>query len=126
MTLKFTVPGPFVSGNHAKTRDGRRTAKAREFDEKVRMLCAEAARKQGWTPPDYVEVWLTATNVGIDADNLAKEVLDPLQGIAFPFDSRILRLTVVRFRNELSPRVFVWVSPVDGKQYGFPKPRKKA
>jgi Holliday junction resolvase RusA-like endonuclease len=130
VSLDFTIPGPFVSGNHAKTRDGRRTSRSREFDEKVRMIAAAAARTAQWVLPDYVHVDLTVLNVGIDADNLAKEVLDPMQGIAFAFDSRIIELSVLRRKaKDAEPYVRVKVTPANGALYGFPpirKPKKKA
>ena len=126
MSLSFMVPGPFVSGNHAKTRDGRRTTKSREFDAKVKMIAGVAAHRHGWTIPDYVHVDLTVCNVGIDADNLAKEILDPLQGVAFAFDSRIITLSVVRSKQKnIEPYVRVEVHVADGKEYGFPPIRKK-
>jgi hypothetical protein len=123
--LVFSIPGPFVSGNHAKTRDGRRTTASREFDEKVRIIAGAAATKAKWEMPDYVHVDLTVFNVGIDADNLAKEILDPLQGIAFAFDSRILGLSVLRCKaRDFEPTVRVEVHPTRGESFGWPPVRK--
>ncbi len=123
--LEFEIPGPFVSGNHAKTRDGRRTTKAREFDEKVRILCAAAVREQKWAQPEYVRVLVSAVNVGIDCDNLAKELLDPMQGRqgAFLHDSRVLALYVSRWKAPGTQRVLVSIEGIDGQEHGFPKPR---
>lgn len=126
VNLQLHIPGPFVSGNHAKTRDGRRTTAARQFDEKVKMLCAQAVRDLHWVAPDYVAVIISAINVGIDCDNLAKELLDPMQGEmgAFLHDSRVLALAVFRFKDDGEQRVLIEVAPAS-HAHGFTKPRKR-
>jgi hypothetical protein len=123
VTLAFSIPGPFVSGNHAKTREGRRTTASRAFDAKVRMLARIAAREQGWRCAQYVVGTVVLVNVRIDVDNFLKEALDPLQGIVYPFDSRLLDLRVATLRiGKREPHACLSFTAVDGRAYGREKP----
>jgi Holliday junction resolvase RusA-like endonuclease len=121
--LRFTIPGPFVSGNHAHYRTGARTRAARDYQSKVSLLCLDAKRKQKWTPPPYVVVYLGAYNVPYDCDNLAKVTNDGMERIAYKADSRILSLLINRFKDNGPPRIEVVVSAADRTWRGFPKAR---
>lgn len=124
-SIIFTIPGPFVSGNNAKTKDGRRTTASRAFDMKVALLAKAAVRACGWVMPEYVTGTITVVNVRMDWDNLAKELMDPLQGIVMPFDSRAKDMRVVMLRVKNYPEeAIVTLYASDGKAYGYPKPLK--
>lgn len=112
-----------MSGNHAKTRDGRRTADARLFDARVSSIAKAAALAVGWQMPDYVAVDLTIYNCRIDRDNVAKEIMDPLEGVVFAFDSRVLDGRILKMKDKRGPRVEVVAQAIDGSEYGYRKPR---
>jgi hypothetical protein len=122
--LAFTIPGPFVSGNHAKTRDGRRTSASREFDERVASIARGAAAAQGWKMPGYVRALYVLVGLGIDFDNAIKEINDPLQGIVYPHDSRIsdIRVVIIRgYKAEAEARLSF--RPTDKRRYIVKKGR---
>jgi Holliday junction resolvase RusA-like endonuclease len=139
VVLHFIVPGKPVSGNHEKIpnpkffkaekdeRDGIRafipTRRSRDVDEKVRILANLAARQQGWKIPEYVRVDVLIWNVRMDRDNVCKALMDPLQGIAFVTDARILDGWTKRAWDSKGARVEVWVRPVDRKDYDLRKKR---
>ena len=56
----------------------------------------------------------TARNFG-DADNLAKAVLDAVNGLAFVDDSQITRLISEKFTDMENPRVEVSIEPADAQ-----------
>ena len=133
--LQIVIPGKPMSGNHAKTPQviGRtasgkprfrnvRTAEARLYDERVASIGKAAAAIARWKIPDYVrcDTWLC--NVRTDGENANKEIRDPLQGIAFWFDSRILDGRTIKCKDKYGPRVVLQIRPVDGKLYGYRRP----
>lgn len=118
MQLTLVIPGPFVSGNHAKTRDGRRTTASREFDEKVATLARMAAEEQDWKVPPYVRGLVVLIGLRMDWDNACKEIMDPLQGIVFPYDSRLVDVRVVSIRARKRPQeARLYFRPADGRRY---------
>jgi hypothetical protein len=118
MQLTLVIPGPFVSGNHAKTRDGRRTTESRAFDAKVATLARLAAREQGWRMPTYVRGLVVLISLRMDWDNACKELMDPLQGIVFPYDSRLVDVRVVTLRVPRRPaEARLHFRQADGRRY---------
>jgi hypothetical protein len=116
--LSLVIPGPFVSGNHAKTRDGRRTTESRAFDEKVAVLARLAAREQAWRMPAFVRGMVVLIGLRMDWDNACKELMDPLQGIVFPYDSRLVDVRVVSIRVRGRPQeARLTFRPADGRRY---------
>ena len=45
-----------------------------------------------------------------DADNLAKAILDALNGLAYKDDSQIVRLTVEKYQDKVNQRVEVFIA----------------
>ena len=128
--LEIVIPGNPVSGNHAKMPIGRgrqvRTPAARDYDMRIASIALASVILAKWKMPDYVCVDVDLFNGRTDRDNACKEILDPLQGIVFAHDSRILDGRTVRLKDKGGPRVILRIRAVDGKDYGFAPPRKAA
>ena len=128
--LEIVIPGNPVSGNHAKMPIGRgrqvRTPASREYDMRISSIALASVILAKWKMPDYVCVDVEIWNVNADRENILKEIHDPLQGIVFAHDSRILDGRTVRLKDKGGPRVILRVRAVDGKDYGFATPRKAA
>ncbi len=135
MILQIIIPGKPVSGNHAKTPqvvgtmpNGKprvrqvRTAEARRYDERIQRVALAAAAVARWQIPDYVRVDTWVCNCRLDGDNANKELRDPMQGIVFHFDSRILDGRTIKVKDAGGPRVVLRVRAIDGKRYGYRKP----
>jgi Holliday junction resolvase RusA-like endonuclease len=137
MTLELIFPGKPMSGNHSQPplRGGRtpkgaprfrnvRTAEARKADERIERIALAATLSARWKMPDYVrcDVWIC--NIRMDRDNVLKELNDPLQGIVFHHDSRILDGRTIKLKDKRGPRVILHISPIDGRRYGYRPPAK--
>jgi Holliday junction resolvase RusA-like endonuclease len=135
--LEIIVRGKPVSGNHAtmpqvcgRTPQGApiirniRTAESRVFDDKVSTIALAATLGIGWKIPDYVRCDVWVANIRMDRDNVIKELFDPMQGIVFHHDSRILDGRTIKLKDKGGPRVIVHVREVDGAKYGFRRPAK--
>jgi Holliday junction resolvase RusA-like endonuclease len=122
LILHFEIPGIPVSGNHRLTRTDHGVyvvKRAREFAHRVQSIAKAAAVLASWRMPDYVAVDLEIYNVNMDRDNVCKALMDPLQGIVFADDRRILDGEISRYKDGAGPRIIVAVREVDGKFYGF-------
>lgn len=95
------------------------------YDEKIKLLATVAARQIGWIPPEYVRVDLVIWNTNMDRENVMKPLHDPLQGIAFVNDKRILDGNTKRCWDDHGPRVEVSVEAVDRKDYDFRSKKTK-
>lgn len=130
--MKFTVPGPPVGkGRPRAVMQGGKVhtytpAATAEYEAKARH-CWRAARLPGFEPDAPVAVTITAyhpvpasaskkTRQAMegntilpmrkpDADNIAKAVLDALNGLAYADDKQVVRLTVCKRYGP--PRVVV-------------------
>lgn len=135
MTLQIIIPGKPVSGNHAKTPQvigttptGKprvrmvRTAVARAYDERIQRVALAATAVARWIIPDYVRVDAWLCNCRLDRENGMEEIHDPMQGIVFWHDSRILDGRTLKVKDAGGPRVVLRVRAVDGKRYGYRKP----
>jgi Holliday junction resolvase RusA-like endonuclease len=127
VTLQIVIPGLPQSGNHAKVSNGHggqvRTEASREYDRRIVSIAKAAVVIARWKIPDYVRVDMHIVNCRNDRENVMKEVHDPLQGIVFHHDSRILDGRVIKCKDNEGPRVVLQISEVDGALYGFAKPR---
>lgn len=132
MELQFTVPGePQGKGRPRFTRQGRAytPAKTVEYEQRIAGL-AEAAMRPFAGPtalPCYVRVdvhkgipksWTRARRIraldGLevpgkpDLDNVAKAVLDALNGVAYADDAQVVKLVVTKAYS-MEPRLVVTV-----------------
>lgn len=143
-TLLFRVNGiPQGKARPRFTKGGRAYTpqKTRRYEEAVREAALLAAQAQGFVKHDKdtpleacVTAWFpvpaswpkkkrAAALSGVlyptgkpDADNIAKAVLDAVNGIAFHDDKQIVSLTVRKrytFRDDNCPRVVVHIAPME-------------
>jgi Holliday junction resolvase RusA-like endonuclease len=103
-----------------------RTPESRAYDQRIASIALAAVTIARWKMPDHVCVDVTIANIRADRENVLKEIHDPLQGIVFAHDSRILDGRTIRLKDDGGPRVILHVRAVDGKEYGFTAPRKSA
>jgi len=142
-TLLFRVNGiPQGKARPRFTKGGRAytPAKTRRYEEAVREAAQLAAQAQGFIKHDKgtplkasVTAWFPVPAswpkkkraaalsdalypaVKPDADNIAKAVLDALNGIAFHDDKQVVSCTVSKrytFRDDDTPRVVVHIAPM--------------
>lgn len=122
--LAFTVPGEPVPKARPRARVVGPFARiytpgtTRKYEGHVRVIAREAAQRAHWAwgAKDRFEVELAVFRIhelrGGDLDNLAKSILDPLNGIAYPDDRRVLRLQATLAVDRENPRVEVIVRKV--------------
>ena len=131
MTIRFTVPGaPVGKGRPRFTRSGHAYTpeKTAVYEERVR-LCWKIQSGKGFAGgvplaasitaffplPKSLPAKKTAALDGTphtkksDADNVAKAVLDALNGCAYPDDSQIAFLSVRKYQTAGTPRVEVTI-----------------
>jgi Holliday junction resolvase RusA-like endonuclease len=133
MRVAFTVPGPVVPWQRASSVGARRytPAKQRAYQATVR-LHALAARPRGpWLPSKHkryrvdVEAYLPDERRR-DLDNVAKTVLDALNGVLYLDDSQVTTLLVATHIDREKPRVEVTVAEVEREATSAPKSRQRA
>jgi Holliday junction resolvase RusA-like endonuclease len=128
MILELIIPGRPISGNHAKvpTENGRqvRSKESREYDARIASIAKAAVVSTGWVMSDYANVDIILANTSLDRENAMKELHDPLEGIVFAHDSRILDGRTKKIKDKGGPRVILHISAVNGQDYGYTKPRK--
>lgn len=104
--LKFSVPGPAVGKERARTV---RTAagksrtytpgKTATYESRVRWLALSEVSRVRWTWNKgdvftlHVQVWRPSLVVGPDADNILKAVGDALNRVTYPDDRRIVEVS---------------------------------
>lgn len=89
--------------------------RSRKYEQNVATVAA-FRRPAGWPFDARYRVKLTAwcpTKRRVDVDNVAKSVLDALNGIAFDDDSRVVDLHVTRELDRERPRVRVEIEVVE-------------
>jgi len=129
----FTVPGPVVPWQRAASVGTRRftSTKQRSYQRTVRLV-AMASRPRGpWLPSKA-----SRYRVDIDAylpderrrdlDNIAKTILDALNGVLYLDDSQVVTLLVATHIDRAEPRVVVAVREVEREQVAPPKSRQRA
>jgi Holliday junction resolvase RusA-like endonuclease len=112
--LTFTIPGPPVP--NARARRGRggnhyTPDKTRAYRNRVAWECTRK-RLATWPLHARYAVELTfhmPNSRRADADNLAKGVLDALNGIAWEDDSQVQRLVVEKRIDRANPRAEVTI-----------------
>jgi hypothetical protein len=101
------------------------TGEAQASNKRVTAIGLAAVAIARWTVPDYLRVDMWLCNLGrITRTRVLKEIHDPLQGIVFAHDSRILDGRTIRVKDAGGPRVILHIRAVDGRRYGFRKPAK--
>ncbi len=113
MTIYFTVPGNPQPKQRARVVNGhsytpRKTISA---ETTVALYCLRALRSPRFSGALRVELrFYRSDNRRVDTDNLAKLVLDALNGVAWLDDSQIVRLSVEKHVDRENPRTEVEVS----------------
>lgn len=133
LDVRFVVPGPVVPWQRAASVGTRRytSAKQRGYQRTVRLV-AMASRPRGpWLPSKA-----SRYRVDIDAylpderrrdlDNIAKTILDALNGVLYLDDSQVVTLLVATHIDRAEPRVVVAVREVEREQVAPPKSRQRA
>ena len=120
-TLRITLHGYGISGNHYKDRRQTHVTKeARRYIEHVRALVVQQMGLPGYSNLfDWCAVTIALVNQQMDVDNACKCIFDALQGYAFKNDGHILRLNVEKHKQNGDPRIEVAVCAVDPKAYGY-------
>lgn len=110
----FTVPGQPVPKERARAGRGKHhftPARTRDYEQRVR-LCAQSERPRSWPMVGEYVVVITAYFADArarDIDNVAKSLLDGLNGIAWDDDSQVTTLSISRHIDRVNPRASVWV-----------------
>jgi hypothetical protein len=76
-----------------------RRPESRAYDRRIASIALAAVTIARWKMPDFVCCRVTIANIRADRENVLKEIHDPLQGIVFAHDSRILDGRTVRLRD---------------------------
>lgn len=115
MTLAFTVPGDPIPLARPRVVRGHTYTEKRSKD--YQRLVADHARLAGAVATeDELAVALAfyrATARRCDIDNLTKNVLDGLMGVAFEDDAQIVKLTAEKRVDRERPRTEVWIESVE-------------
>jgi len=129
MDVHFVVPGPVVPWQRAASVGARRftPAKQRQYQQLVRMHALAARPRGPWLPSKHaryrvdVEAFLPDERRR-DLDNIAKTLLDALNGVLYLDDSQVTVLMVATHVDRERPRVEVRV--VELERVEVPKPRR--
>jgi crossover junction endodeoxyribonuclease RusA len=129
LDVSFTVPGPVVPWQRAASVGARRftPAKQRQYQQLVRMHALAARPRGPWLPSKAsryrvdVEAYLPDERRR-DLDNIAKTILDALNGVLYLDDSQVTVLLVATHVDRERPRVEVRVVELDRVE--VPKPRR--
>jgi len=133
LDVRFVVPGPVVPWQRAASVGTRRytSAKQRSYQRTVRLI-AQASRPRGpWLPSKAsryrvdVDAYLPDERRR-DLDNVAKTILDALNGVLYLDDSQVVTLLVATHIDRADPRVVVAVREVEREQVAPPKSRQRA
>ena len=129
LDVHFVVPGPVVPWQRAASVGARRftPAKQRAYQQLVRYHALAARPRGPWLPSKAsryrvdVEAYLPDERRR-DLDNIAKTLLDALNGVLYLDDSQITMLLVATHVDRERPRVEVRV--VELERVEVPKPRR--
>lgn len=129
MDVRFVVPGPVVPWQRAASVGARRftPAKQRQYQQLVRFHALAARPRGPWLPSKAsryrvdVEAYLPDERRR-DLDNIAKTVLDALNGVLYLDDSQITTLLVATHVDRERPRVEVHI--VELERVEVPKPKR--
>lgn len=110
MRATFTVPGPPIAKARPRvTRSGNTytPGTTEAYAQKV-QLCARTAGVRPLSCEFTVGISFYMPTVRrVDVDNLAKGILDALNGVAWEDDSQVFQLHVLRLLDRASPRAVV-------------------
>jgi Holliday junction resolvase RusA-like endonuclease len=129
LDVSFTVPGPVVPWQRAASVGARRftPAKQRAYQATVRYHALAARPRGPWLPSKAsryrvdVEAFLPDERRR-DLDNIAKTLLDALNGVLYLDDSQVTVLMVATHVDRDRPRVEVRV--VELERVEVPKPKR--
>ena len=125
--MTFEVPGKVASNNRVTRFDGRGARKnpqAASYQQRVFQHAFAAAQEAEWVKPEACKVEIEAYNVRLDVDNVAKNVLDGMNGAAYDDDRCVTHLTIVKYVDHDGERIIVHVEPT--QPLVREKKRKKA
>lgn len=116
----FMVSGPPVPcGRPRVTRSGHTflPKRTRDYENRVRCI-AQSTFSEPLKGPVVLHIFfLCHNNMRRDVDNLAKSIMDGINGVAFLDDSQIVDLRVQKFVSKEAPCAIVGVFPV--KDFSF-------
>lgn len=118
-----------VTGSAGISYRGRmyKSNESRAYQSLVYNLAYEEAALTGWKQPFYAVVHLRYYNIRADVDGVPKLILDGLQGVLYPNDSRIKRFLVEPFKDDGGERCEVdvsWMTWAECKSKGLTCPVK--
>lgn len=133
MGVHFVVPGPVVPWQRAASVGARRFTppKQRAYQANVRMHALAARPRGPWLPSKAsryrvdVEAYLPDERRR-DLDNVAKTILDALNGVLYLDDSQVVTLLVATHIDRAEPRVVVAVREVEREPVSPPRSRQRA
>lgn len=133
MRIAFVVPGPVVPWQRAASVGTRRftSTKQRGYQASVRMHALAARPRGPWLPSKAqryrvdVEAYLPDERRR-DLDNVAKTILDALNGVLYLDDSQVTTLLVATHVDRERPRVEVTVAEVAREPVPAPRSRQRA
>jgi Holliday junction resolvase RusA-like endonuclease len=133
LDVTFVVPGPVVPWQRAASVGARRftPAKQRAYQANVRMHALAARPRGPWLPSKHaryrvdVEAFLPDERRR-DLDNVAKTILDALNGVLYLDDSQVVTLLVATHIDRERPRVEVAVAEVEREVVPAPRSRQRA
>lgn len=112
--LEYILYGEPRAWQRAGSTSGRRfTPKAVAAEQRRHKEAASLSRPNDWPSSARYVVTIAAflgTRRRPDVDNLAKLVLDAIQGVAFDNDSDVVRLVVTREHDPAEPRTEVHIT----------------
>lgn len=111
--VRFTVPGvPVPKGRPRVGRSGGHTPARTRRHERLIWVAAKQARVRPMTGPICLTARFYLPEIeSADVDNLAKTVLDALNGWAYPDDKHVVSLVALKYQDGGKPRTEVEIGP---------------
>lgn len=133
LDIRFVVPGPVVPWQRAASVGTRRYTSTKQcsYQASVRMHALAARPRGPWLPSKAqryrvdVEAYLPDARRR-DLDNVAKTILDALNGVLYLDDSQVVTLLVAKHIDRADPRVVVAVREVEREPVPAPRSRQRA
>lgn len=113
--ILFGVPGRPVSANRVTRRFGNRSVKSAEattYQQRVFQHAFAAAQTCKWKKPEACSVKIFAYNSALDADNMAKCILDGMNGAIYHDDKAVIELHIQKYKDHDGHRLIVHVNGV--------------
>ncbi|GAC1546117.1 MAG: hypothetical protein NVS2B17_29090 [Candidatus Velthaea sp.] len=101
---RFEVAGSPCSANRVTRRVGNRSVKSAAARAYQALVREAALAYEGEPTREPCAVWIDATNVRLDVDNIAKSILDGMAGVVYANDRQVLTLSVRRAKDAKDKR----------------------